>query len=341
MVEAGNNSYAQLAFNLYGADGLAGRMTNGDGYIAETYDPQGNAIQPVRFYSNGTTTTPQVAFSMAYDAFGESGIYTASGGGNIPVQYNPVGFGGQYSYYKEPYGHYLLGHRFYDPGTGRFVTRDPIGYKGGINLYGFTGNNPVNRQDPSGTYAVATQHDNRTLLQKAADAVHNWFINQAAGLDMREKEGRKHPGPVIDIAPGPGDLFEAFGVNAAEVDEALIDEALEESTSGEGISGRGTWSQHALKRAKERTDKIALQDAQQATQADVLIEEDTEGNAVKFVVRGSNSREHIVSMTEKRVITTLGSKSRSVTAKLGRIQEGLIRHSTKEEYDAFQQIYRP
>ncbi len=33
---------------------------------------------------------------------------------------------------------------------GRFVTRDPIGYKGGINLYGFAGNNPVNRSDPSG-----------------------------------------------------------------------------------------------------------------------------------------------------------------------------------------------
>ena len=33
---------------------------------------------------------------------------------------------------------------------GRFVTRDPIGYKGGLNLYGFTGNNPVNESDPSG-----------------------------------------------------------------------------------------------------------------------------------------------------------------------------------------------
>lgn len=41
-------------------------------------------------------------------------------------------------------------HRYYDPAAGRFLTRDPIGYAGGINLYAYTGNDPVNRADPSG-----------------------------------------------------------------------------------------------------------------------------------------------------------------------------------------------
>ena len=151
VVEAGNNSYAELAFNLYGADGLAGRMTSGAGYLAELYDPQGNAVQTVHFYYNGTTTAPQVANTKVYDAFGERGGYANDDyEGTYTYTYNPVGFGGQFGYYKEPYGHYLLGHRFYDPGMGRFVTRDPIGYKGGINLYGFAGNNPVNESDPSG-----------------------------------------------------------------------------------------------------------------------------------------------------------------------------------------------
>ncbi len=44
----------------------------------------------------------------------------------------------------------LMGHRYYDPGTGRFLTRDPIGYGGGMNLYGYADGNPVNESDPSG-----------------------------------------------------------------------------------------------------------------------------------------------------------------------------------------------
>jgi uncharacterized protein RhaS with RHS repeats len=44
----------------------------------------------------------------------------------------------------------LLTHRYYDPQTGRFVTRDPIGQAGGINEYGYVGGDPVNSSDPSG-----------------------------------------------------------------------------------------------------------------------------------------------------------------------------------------------
>ncbi len=40
--------------------------------------------------------------------------------------------------------------RYYDPETGRFVSSDPIGYEGGINLYTYVDNNPVNLTDPSG-----------------------------------------------------------------------------------------------------------------------------------------------------------------------------------------------
>jgi len=41
--------------------------------------------------------------------------------------------------------------RYLDPALGRFVSEDPIGLEGGINLYGFVGNDAVNGWDPSGT----------------------------------------------------------------------------------------------------------------------------------------------------------------------------------------------
>jgi hypothetical protein len=39
------------------------------------------------------------------------------------------------------------GYRYYDPLTGRWPSRDPIGEKGGVNLYGFLGNDGINWWD--------------------------------------------------------------------------------------------------------------------------------------------------------------------------------------------------
>jgi RHS repeat-associated protein len=42
---------------------------------------------------------------------------------------------------------YYYGYRYYDPETGRWPSRDPIEEQGGINLYGFVGNDGVNKWD--------------------------------------------------------------------------------------------------------------------------------------------------------------------------------------------------
>lgn len=49
----------------------------------------------------------------------------------------------------------LMGHRFYDPsgpagGTGRFLNRDPIGFQGGLNLFEYAQNSPINFSDSTG-----------------------------------------------------------------------------------------------------------------------------------------------------------------------------------------------
>ena len=46
-----------------------------------------------------------------------------------------------------------FGFRYYDPGLGRFLTRDPAGYPDGPNNYLYCDNNPVNKIDALGLYS--------------------------------------------------------------------------------------------------------------------------------------------------------------------------------------------
>ncbi len=46
------------------------------------------------------------------------------------------------------------GYRYYDPLTGRWPSRDPIGERGGLNLYGFVGNEPIDRVDFDGRFTA-------------------------------------------------------------------------------------------------------------------------------------------------------------------------------------------
>jgi RHS repeat-associated protein len=47
-------------------------------------------------------------------------------------------------------GYVYLRNRWYDPQTGRFLSQDPIGLAGGVNLYAYAGNNPASFSDPFG-----------------------------------------------------------------------------------------------------------------------------------------------------------------------------------------------
>jgi hypothetical protein len=66
-----------------------------------------------------------------------------------------------------------------------WLTRDPIGYAGGINLYAFCGNNPVNRIDPWGFCGDGDGywHQVGQVFMGYGDAVNplNWY-NGLVGL---------------------------------------------------------------------------------------------------------------------------------------------------------------
>ena len=47
-------------------------------------------------------------------------------------------------------GLYYYRARFFDPRVGRFISEDPIEFKGGLNFYSYVSNRPLNRVDPLG-----------------------------------------------------------------------------------------------------------------------------------------------------------------------------------------------
>jgi RHS repeat-associated protein len=78
---------------------------------------------------------------------------------------NPeTGFGGATTP-NQSGGFTYLRNRWYDPQTGRFLTQDPIGLSGGVNLYAYAGNNPVAYTDPFGLCPP----DNASLADCPAD----------------------------------------------------------------------------------------------------------------------------------------------------------------------------
>jgi len=84
--------------------------------------------------------------AIEYSEFGEVLLDTNPG-------FQPFGFAG--GHYDHETKLVRFGARDYDPELGRWLSRDPILFNGGLeNLYSYVGGDPVNKIDPSGLWAA-------------------------------------------------------------------------------------------------------------------------------------------------------------------------------------------
>ncbi len=107
-------------------------------------------------FHNDTLGTPrrltdqhgQIVWLADYTAFGEAKI-------QMELVRNHVRFPGQQ--YDEETGLHYNRHRYYSPSLGRYLTRDPLLFADGTNLYSYVQNRPLSMIDPLGLNGTAAK----------------------------------------------------------------------------------------------------------------------------------------------------------------------------------------
>jgi len=154
LVNDGDDIYADWTVDFATGDPVMNRRYLAGVSFADVPLPQEG---PAYFHADHLGTTRRLSQAGGSPPVRES-IYTAFGelkhsAGSLTTRYGYVGASG---YEESPAGgpadveFIHVGARWYDPATGRFLQRDPIGIQGGLNVHLYVNALPVLLVDPEG-----------------------------------------------------------------------------------------------------------------------------------------------------------------------------------------------
>ena len=116
-----------------------------------------------------------------YSAYGQTQILSPSHEPRATSDYsNPYMFTGRR--FDDETGLYYYRARMYHPELGRFIQPDPIGCLGGLNLYAYVGNSPLNWIDPWGL-----DRDGKRPLWKECTDIFEGSFGVKFGLELKFK----------------------------------------------------------------------------------------------------------------------------------------------------------
>jgi len=219
------SSIVQVLEERDSAGSLISSYTYGIGRISGVL-PGGS--ESTYYLTDGLGSTRQLVSSSGlasseyqYDAFG-----TVNAG---PTSVNEYLFTGERV--DAETGLVYLRARYYDPETGAFLNKDPLGVSGGLNHYAYVSNDPLNRVDPNGL----TSYDE--FLKYINDEAHaTGLITGVGDTDPHTGEGFDY---VVHTSTGNKvlDVFFSFPLVQPVVDLAILFSHPELSDSSIDWSG--------------------------------------------------------------------------------------------------------
>jgi RHS repeat-associated protein len=164
-----------------------------------------------------TDTSASAVERYSYDAYGS--VQTMDGAFN-PISPNPWGtphstIGNPWVFtgrqFDEETGLYFYRARYYDPGKGRFLQRDPFRSEG-ANLYGYVSDNSVNGLDSTGLWEWSDLWDNRATNFAGNVGVGAWNAVKSIPGGVKETGHIIYDGGRLILGKAPSMVTNQLGL---------------------------------------------------------------------------------------------------------------------------------